>query len=248
MPPEQAPQPPPDLPGPSKDPYSGLHAEAIYAMWHDPIAYDHMKMGPPYLPEMKVRFASTDQDAIRKLVKAETNAAPLTQIFSHLLGEYQGLPMAELAVLLSCLRAASLVHQTHHWQTRGNTFYGDHLLYERLYNESQPAIDGLAERAVGSGGHLLVHPAIQAGQLNALVKFFIGDLQTNASVDEYVRVSLGTEVQVLAVLALVYELLEGKQELSHGTDNLLQGIADKHEEFVYLLRQRSSIKLSYARR
>jgi hypothetical protein len=46
----------------------------------------------------------------------------------------------------------------------------------------------------------------------------------------------------------VYKLLESKGQLSSGTDNLLQGIADKHEEFVYLLKQRCSSKVSYDRR
>jgi hypothetical protein len=43
-------------------------------------------------------------------------------------------------------------------------------------------------------------------------------------------------------------MLEQKGQLSNGTDNLLQGVADKHEEFVYLLKQRCLTKVSYDRR
>lgn len=45
-----------------KDPYAGLHAEAIYAMWHDPLTYDPIKHGPPYLPELKVKTASQKRE------------------------------------------------------------------------------------------------------------------------------------------------------------------------------------------
>ena len=41
---------------------------------------------------------------------------------------------AELGIFLDLLRALSLLHHTHHWQTMGSQFYGDHLLYQRLYD------------------------------------------------------------------------------------------------------------------
>jgi len=233
-----------------KDPYTGLHPESIYALWHDPTMYDHMTMGPPYLPEMKVRMASETRSVVRAVVQRErqANEQALVQILSHLVGEYRDMPLAEMGALLSCLRAASLIHQSHHWQTRGDTFYGDHLLYMRLYDESQESIDKIAERAVGAGNHWLVHPVIQAGQLWSLVKFFYGDIQANPGPDLYALLSLVAEVRVLALLRMVYEALSAKGLLSPGIDNLLQGVADKHEEFVYLLRQRCSVKVSYDRR
>jgi DNA-binding ferritin-like protein len=231
----------------------GSHTDSIYAVWHDPMTYDHLAMGPPYLPEPKVRLASDERKDLSSFIqgfnrKADADSTPLEQIFSHLISSYQGLQKAELAALLSCLRAGALIHQTHHWQTRGDTFYGDHLLYERLYNESLPLIDQIAERAVGSGGHLLVHPVIQSSQIHALVKHFCGDVLSNPTPDEYALVSLVAEVRILAVTSMVLGLLEQKGQLSHGTDNLLQGVSDKHEEFVYLLRQRCQSKVSYDRR
>lgn len=239
-------QPPQVEPAPAQPaPAPSLHAESVYAIWDDPTTYDHMTMGPPYLPEMRVRVASTEQDTIKRLVAQEVNASPLAQLYATMLGDYQSIPMGELAVLLTTLRAAAFVHQAHHWQTRGDNFFGDHLLYERLYNESLEPIDQLAERAVGSGSRLLVHPVVQSTQLAALVKFFTGDIQVDPSPDEYALVGLLTEIRVLAVLGMSYQALDGRDLLSHGTDNLLQDIADKHEGFVYLLRQRSQQKLSY---
>lgn len=240
---------PNDFPGQdsAKDPYSGLHAESIYAMWHDPTTYDHMTMGPPYLPEKKVKLARGTKASIRAVVKKIADASPAQQIFSHLVGEYQGIAMAELGALVAVLRAAALVHQSHHWQTRGDTFYSDHKLYEQLYGESLGPIDRLAERAVGSGHRLLVHPVIQAAQVAALVKFFCGDIQIDPTPDEYALTSFMTEAHVLSLMGMAYGALKASSALSPGTDNLLQDIADTHETFVYLLRQRVQTKTGYDR-
>lgn len=231
-----------------KDPYTGLHAESIYALWHDPSTYDHMKMGPPYLPDMQVRLARSTQADIRAHVRRVANESPAGQIFLHLIGEYQNIALAELGALVAVLRSAALIHQTHHWQTRGDTFYGDHLLYERLYNETLDGIDRMAERAVGSGNRLLVHPVIQANQVAALVKFFCGDIQADPTPDEYAVVSFMTEVYVLSFLGMVHQSLEASSMLTNGTDNLIQDVSDKHESFVYLLRQRVQTKVSYDHR
>ena len=61
-----------------------------------------------------------------------------------------------LSQVLAGLRTASHIHQTHHWQTHGPTFYEDHLLFERLYNEGQGDVDSLAEKTIGLGHFSLV--------------------------------------------------------------------------------------------
>jgi hypothetical protein len=230
-----------------KDPYTGLHAESIYALWHDPSTYDHMTMGPPYLPDMQVRLARSEKAKIKAHVTKVANESPAAQIFLHLVGEYQNIALAELGAFVAVLRAAAMVHQTHHWQTRGVQFYGDHHLYEQLYNESLPYIDRIAERAVGSGHRLLVHPVIQAGQVGALVKFFCGDIQADPGPDDYAVMSFMTEVYVLSFLGMVHQSLQAMSLLTDGTSNLLQEAADRHETFVYLLRQRVQTKVSYDR-
>ena len=232
---------------PVNDPYMGLHAESIYAIWHDPSTYDHMKMGPPYLPGSDVKLARSAKQAIRTYVTKVANESPVAQIFSHLVGEYQGIALAELGACVSVLRSAALIHQSHHWQTRGDTFYSDHKLYEQLYEESLGPIDKIAERAVGSGNRLLVHPVIQATQIASIVKFFCGDIQTDPTPDEYALVSFMTEVYVLSFLGMAYDALKASGTLTPGTDNLLQDVCDKHETFVYLLRQRVQTKVSYDR-
>ena len=53
--------------------------------------------------------------------------------------------LAALLTLWAHVRAAHHVYWTLHWQARGPTSYGDHLLYQRLYEARIEEIDGLAE-------------------------------------------------------------------------------------------------------
>jgi DNA-binding ferritin-like protein len=234
-----------------KDPYTGLHAESIYAIWHDPTTYDMLRHGPPYLPEpVKIgkvaSGASVLKDEIRPLVE-KMGADAMTSmlvIIQHIKADFADMPMSMMAVLLAFLRAESMVHQAHHWQTRGESYYGDHLLFERLYTAVVEDIDKVAERMVGSGHHILAQPVFHAKHTSAVVQCFYGDAPPNPTSDEYVLISLRAALRTLVVLKIVYASLEHAGLLSHGTDNLLQGVADKHEEQVYLLKQRATQKTS----
>ncbi len=230
------------------DPYTGLHAESIYAIWHDPSTYDPLTMGPPYLPELRVKLARSSQQAIQEVVRKVANASPVEQIFLTLLGDYPLATLAELGVLVAVLRAAALVHQSNHWQTRGVAFFSDHKLYEGIYNDSLGPIDKMAERAVGSGHRLLVQPVIQSSEVASLVKFYCGDIGADPSPDQMAGLSFMTEAYVLSFLGLAYGSVKKSGMLTPGLDNLLQDTADRHEQFAYLLRQRCQTKLSYERR
>jgi DNA-binding ferritin-like protein len=151
---------------------------------------------------------------------------------------------APLSSVLVALRAASFLHQTHHWQTRGPTYYADHLLFDRLYNDSQPFIDQVAERAVGLGHADLVSPVHQVQQL-AQVIGFLGP--SDGSPGQLVQTSLRMESLVLAMIDQAVNVLRGSGALTNGTDNLLQGVADLHETFVYLLQQRAAHSYDYGR-
>lgn len=146
-------------------------------------------------------------------------------------------PMAPLARLLAMARAVAMMHQTAHWQTRGLQYYGDHQMFMRLYEQSQPAIDQMAERTVGAGTTALVG----ARQQIAAMKRVVDDLYpTKAApgVEELIKISLAAEIAFVEELANVFAELDRDGKLSRGTSNLLEGVSDKHEEFVYLLRQR----------
>ena len=195
------------------DPYQ----ESIRVVWHDPTSYDPGRHAPPYLTKLSSAQRGTLPRINPKVARRFTDEkTPLTS-------------------LLAVLRAAAFLHQTHHWQTSGHQYYGDHLLFERLYNESQTFIDQVAERAVGSEGESSVNPLQQVDLVGQLVKM----VAVGSTPSEMVTVSLRLEKLVLETIALTLAQLKNNGALSNGTDNLLQGAADLHETFLYLLQQRA---------
>ncbi len=171
--------------------------------------------------------------------EAGEHSDALNQLLGEMTAEYGNAPMSELAALLAFLRAESWVHTAHHWQTRGCNYYGDHLLFQRIYEETDDLIDPLAEKTIGtSGSHLFVQPCIQGLHMMAALKMLYAGAPVNPGADEYPWLSLRAVMLFLLFEKLVYESLEKQGKLSHGIDNLLQGFADKHEEFAYLLKQR----------
>lgn len=206
------------------------HDDQIQAVWFDPTVYDAVRHGPPYLPE-----------AVG--LKTASNELAGMYVTAHGSG-----PASWLAAILVMLKASSQIHQAHHWQTNGPSFFGDHLLFERLYNDSLPFIDQVAERAVGMADGSVVDPVKQASMVAHCVSVLHGGVEGEGA-DRMAAVSLNAEHQLLDATKLAKQTLEQMGSLSEGTDNLLQGMADKHEEFVYLLKQRvtGTAKYSYAR-
>ena len=217
--------------------------DSIGPIWFDPTRFDAMKHGPPYLPETTstAKLSRDQRMEVVGMVRNASVASNINDLYERLMADYEGLPGAELAVLLSYLRGSAIIHQANHWQTNGATYYGDHLLFERIYGDIQGQIDSLAERSIGIGSARLVEPFSQARQIMDVVAYLKSGVQ-ELTPDQRAMLSLHTEVQFLALFVLAYTSLENKDVLSGGTDDLLQGIASKHEEFVYLLKQRSTAR------
>jgi DNA-binding ferritin-like protein len=220
-----------------------LHA--THAIWIDPLSYNYLKDGPPYLPGLVGgKVASESKATMRAWVRqaAVGMGQDILVAFQHCVAEYANAPMAELAVLLACVRAEAMIHQAHHWQTRGQSYYGDHLLFERLYGEVNGFIDGLAERSIGSGQEVLVQPLMQMSHMVAFSKLFYSDAPVVPAPEEMPLLSLRALLKSALVLQMAYGSLQAKGLLSNGIDNLLQGIADKQESLMYLLKQRTKTR------
>ena len=189
--------------------------DATHVIWQDTSSYKPLFHGPPYLPGMEVQGTKV----------ASKKVASVADTVSEVL----------VAVLVS-LRALALLHQTHHWLSDGPEYYADHLLFERLYNETVEEIDAIGERAVGQGYAL---PAISPmSQAMGVAKF----LETTEVFDSFCKRSLSAEYKFRTVISGAVAKLKELNALSRGTDNLLAGIEDKHEGHVYLLQQRTSSK------
>jgi DNA-binding ferritin-like protein len=160
----------------------------------------------------------------------------INYLFSkHKHGESAENPAEGLVRLLAALEAASMVHQSHHWQTSGKNFYGDHLLFQKLYEGTSADIDTIAEKLVGISGD------------PANTNYFLRMAMMKKCMDKwtvpgasYGVVSLAAENDLIALGTECLEVLRRNQVLTIGTENLIAGILDKHETFIYLLQQRNS--------
>jgi DNA-binding ferritin-like protein len=136
-----------------------------------------------------------------------------------------------LGQLLAALRAMVWNYQTSHWQVSGDTFYGDHLLFERLYGTAHGEVDGLAEKMMGLFGKAAVEGAEQAWQMARI-------MQTLSEVGCPYQRGLQSEQRFQAMLSKARETLKELGQLSMGLDDLLPAMASAHDTHLYLLQQR----------
>jgi DNA-binding ferritin-like protein len=157
----------------------------------------------------------------------------------NMVAMWGNVPYGELSVMLVYARFLACVHQTHHWQAKGDPFYGDHLLFERLYGVASADIDVIAEKAVGLGCTENVNLLVQSEQVAQLSKSY-GVSMTIPTQSDLARRSLVAEQGFARCVEFVTAALRDKGLLTRGLDNMLAGIQDAHENSIYLLKQRCS--------
>jgi DNA-binding ferritin-like protein len=124
------------------------------------------------------------------------------------------------------------MYQHMHWRSSGPNYYGDHLLFERLYDDIKDELDQVAERTIGMADDSnAVSPNEDAEVSAKILSKMISD---NDSPDVFAEKSIVAEK---GLIDLIRGLMEKEQ--SDGVEDLLQGIASKHEEHLYLLQQRA---------
>jgi DNA-binding ferritin-like protein len=138
--------------------------------------------------------------------------------------------VSHLAHLLAYLRAMYLSYQTSHWQTKGPAYYGNHLLFQRLYESVQGEIDALAEKIVGYVGPAGVNLDGQVGLVNDIASGLA------ATVDHHVR-GLESEVAFQRHVKAAYDAIKAAGVMTLGLDDFLMATASAHETNQYLLQQ-----------
>ena len=139
--------------------------------------------------------------------------------------------MKLLLQLLSILRAIHWAHWTSHWKMKGDSFYSDHLLFQRMYEGMVEEIDGLAEKIVGTYGPEAVSDApVIIGSMR-----FFNNHPEGASL--YVR-ALEMEDHLQKAIKTTYDALKASGDITLGMDDFLMALASAHETNQYLLRQK----------
>lgn len=151
-----------------------------------------------------------------------------------------GAPPAVLDVL-AALRAAYFTHRNAHWQTRGVGYYGNHLLLQRIYEESEANTDTFAEQMVGYfGPDSVTLRGAQLEKINADVARFEGQ-------PDPLRRSLAAVLELRKRLAKAYTSMREGGDLSLGWDDVIMSIASSNDKHVYLLQQALGIDPTEAR-
>lgn len=135
------------------------------------------------------------------------------------------------AMYIATLKALALIHQHSHWTTNGTPFYGDHLLFMRLYEDTLETLDLAAEKFIGLFGDKCLDYDLQADLLHKIMQRYS---KFEGSPHE---MSLAAEKDFLNFSKEAYNALEDDGAMTLGLDDMLMAIASKHEEFCYLLQQ-----------
>jgi DNA-binding ferritin-like protein len=143
------------------------------------------------------------------------------------------------ALIMALLNAWAGIHGeywllwTFHWRSKGASYYGDHLLYQRLYTARQAEIDRMAEIIAAVGGAALLDPTKAMDAAKPFIES-VENLQANDA------------QKALVATQSVLRLLDVANNAAKGTpyelaiNNALSGFSDTHLEAVYLLQQRMS--------
>lgn len=142
-------------------------------------------------------------------------------------------PLAEvLSDLLSYVRAVAQAERSFHWRTRGPAFYGDHLMFERVYNGTAADVDPIAEKLLGlTNSQDSLCPATLAAKTAQILA------NMNLSTDPKLFASEALRIEKTLIDLITATLQVCSEQMTDGLENLLQGMADKHEGHVYLLQQ-----------
>jgi DNA-binding ferritin-like protein len=135
------------------------------------------------------------------------------------------------ALYVASLKALALIHQHNHWTTKGVAFYGDHLLFERLYNDTLKLLDLAAEKFVGLLGDKVLAYDTQSELLHKVLSKY-SNLEGSPA-----QMSLEAVRDFIKFSKDAYNCFEEEGELTLGLDDMIMEIASKNEEFVYLLQQ-----------
>ena len=142
--------------------------------------------------------------------------------------------MKYLVQLLAMLRAMHWAHWTAHWKMKGDPFYGDHLMFSKMYEGMVDEIDGLAEKIVGIFGPDAINdPPVMHDAFRFLAGFELQD--PNATL--YQR-AMGMEQHLQGAIKTTYDALKESGEITLGLDDFLMSLASAHETNLYLLGQR----------
>mgnify|MGYP001770822399 CR=1 FL=1 len=137
------------------------------------------------------------------------------------------------ALYIATLKAIALIHQHSHWTIKGATFYGNHKMFDEIYESALTNLDKAAEKFISLFGDSVLDYDLQNELLNKVLSKY-SKLEGSP-----LQMSLAIEKDFLKFSREAYNCFEqeGKLEASLGLDDLIMEIASQRENAVYHLQQ-----------
>ena len=128
-------------------------------------------------------------------------------------------------------------HAAHH-VTKGTGFGGDHVnIYGEIYTQLDEDLDMIVEKGIGlTGNETLADPVSSLSLAATLLSKY--PASANQSANQIACTAFEVSKSYVAFLEQIYSQFEACG-MSLGLDDLLQGLANQYETYVYLLQQRS---------
>lgn len=140
--------------------------------------------------------------------------------------------LESLLDIFACLTALSHFYRFLHWSAKGENFYSDHKMFERIYGKIPDEIDGLAEYIVALYPSDVLNPLATWNRATEFINGLDSEIPMNA-----VR---GLEKVLLEIIDEAVSFSKNKSPHS-GLENFLSGLSQTHQgEIGYLLRQRNA--------
>lgn len=181
---------------------------------------------------MKKRLAETF--AFRSQIPQKTSID-----IDNLIASWGEISKPELSVYLVHLRCVRDVAHHAHWLAKSPSFVADHELLNEIYTTTCSHFDSVGERCLltdGNPGNIDL--GLQMKQTYKLIQentLSLNLTDINSNVMEQV---LSVERCFIFASDYLVKKMRDMGSLSRGTDNLLAGIEDSHEQFIYKLQRR----------
>lgn len=148
-------------------------------------------------------------------------------------------PAEILSAYIGFLRAYHLWTHGAHNVVKGPSFAGDHIdLYGKIYSEVQDHIDIVIEKGVGVYQDESIACPMTIVEDASLI---LGAWESPAgqTSERIASLSLEYTKQLVKIGEGTAQVLEEMESLTYGMDNMMAGLVDTHENYVYLLQQRT---------
>ena len=142
-----------------------------------------------------------------------------------------------LKIALNLLRALKFVSWNAHWLSKGPNFYGDHLLFERIYvgDDDTESIDDLIDTLAEK----MVYIKVDVNCPTAFEDTYVASIRTFMDhTDNLPQAVFNLVLECLRGLQYAYKTGQQSGDLSLGMDDFLMAASNHIETYGYLLQQR----------